>query len=196
MSLLDDLKVVEKLYTQDLSTRGYHIIRSVGEQKRECCVCDPELLSHDYEEIAISGLPGTVGYQLYLGKKLIATAILNHETLADMLVQIGPLAKILYEKSSVALQNFYTLTMLCVLPQFQGKGVAELLMIQVMMDAIYNGIPGLFLRVSKGGDNPRAITFYKKIGFTEIPLSNFVMINHNLISSLLKLVTRLYPPHK
>lgn len=166
----DSVKTISEIIEKRANQIKVSIVRTIldgGSLKRSCCVCDEKFLPHQYEETMLFE-NNSIAYQVFINDgKHVATAILTADE------QDPTVAK---------------LDLFCVAPIAQGTGVSELLMVFVLFQMFLSGIKKVDLGVSKGKSNPRAIAFYRKMGFEVYDPNLIMMENRYLITSVMKSV--------
>lgn len=183
-SKLDTIEAVAATLNEKSRAKEIHIFRISAEHPPSCCICDPTFVSNIYEEIATDSLEdneNAYGYQAFddngglLGtitvSKLpekrvyeLATSLLQHVTKVG-LKNVLMANEVKNAFSDEQMKKWIEIQLLCVASRAAGKGVAELLMQFAALEAVASGYFHASLRVSKAEINPRAIAFYKKLGF-------------------------------
>lgn len=108
--------------------------------------------------------------------KSLSSGKVSRTALAEKFFRYGVVLEMTIGKNAVAFAGFYCndtithcgyLSMLAVMPQYEGKGHGKKMVYEVLRHAKNAGMRELKLEVNKS--NHSAISFYKKMGFCFLP---------------------------
>jgi len=158
---------------QSIKKMGYDLQWTLdsNEMNALCCICNPNLLAHSYEQLvydSIDAEEGIIG--LYIKK--------NNDVVLTCIIDIG--CGNVCNKSTIAknkFEDYIEITLLCSNPIHRIPGIASLILDFVKQISSIIGKKYILLIVSNWGKNKSAVEFYARNGFVPTDIKEIMLYN-------------------